>query len=107
MDYRTEDHRLIITIDDEERTELREAREENEDFDSDAFMCEFLEPLTCNSELDWIGPEETGDLTDAPILGIRDADNYETIVDRWAFMSYETISVQQALLDNGQAIFIQ
>ena len=97
--------KLILTVDAEERQELQEQKESNEDFDSDDFMIDFLEPLTCNSDLDWISPEETGDLTDAPMLGIRDEE--DNVVDRWAFMSYETRSVQQTLLTFGTATFIQ
>jgi len=99
------DGKLTITIDDEERDQLREAKTENEDFDSDAFMVDFLEPLTANSELDWTDAQFTGDLTDAPMLAIHDEDH--NVTERWAFMDYQVISVQQRLLDHGKAVFVQ
>lgn len=59
---------LTITADELERTELREL---GEDVHQDRTMHDWLEPLVCNSELEWIDPSETGDLTSAPMLGIR------------------------------------
>ena len=108
-------NRLTILIDDEER-ELLKAQETNgENLLSDSFMADFLEPLTCNSELDWVDPVEArdtfGDLTDAPMLGIYGVSD-ETrsnggreLCERWAFMSYETTSVLETLRDTGKAVF--
>lgn len=104
--------------------------------DSYAAMYDFLEPLTCNTELEWVSPAFTGDLTEAPMLGIygetvEDPDpNSETDVGkgrlagcwnnaegravrwfdpvdrRWAFMDYQLRSVLRELLDKGQVRFI-
>ena len=62
---------LELTVQSEERAELKDAFENKEDFGSDNFMYDFFERLTCNSEYEWIRPEEIGALTDCPILGIR------------------------------------
>ena len=95
--------RLIITVDDAERQEIREL----ESPDSDAAMVDFFERLTCNSELDWITPVEArenfGDLTDAPMLGLREAMGEPT--ERWAFMGYETQSVLSVLAATGSILF--
>lgn len=109
MKYETVGNKLVITIDQEERDQLLEESLENENFESDDFMCEFLEPLVCNSELNWIDSTMTGDLTDAPMLGIFDHENQDEqiVVDRWAFMDYMTKSVQRELLNHGQVTFIQ
>jgi hypothetical protein len=65
--------------------------------------CDFLEPLVCNSELDWIDPTETGDLTEAPMLGIRDEEG--KVIERWAYMDYQVRSFLSDLADNGYAVF--
>ena len=59
--------RLTLTVDPAERFELWGMDEE---IHQDDTMYEFFEHLVCNSELEWITPEWTGDLTDAPMLGI-------------------------------------
>lgn len=113
MQYKIDGNKLIITVDQEERDQLRLEKIENEDFESDDFMFEFLEPLICNSELNWVDPSITGDLTDAPILAIFNPDDPDdpfadqVILDRWAFMDYMVKSVTQELLDHGQVIFVQ
>ena len=96
--------RLTITVDDQERQHLREL----EQIERDHAMTGFLEPLTCNSDLEWINPADTGDLTDAPMLGIRFFNNEtrkETVLERWAFMDYQVRSVLEDLRDKGEAIF--
>lgn len=91
--------RLIIEVDSEERKQLAEM----EDLQSDNAMHEFLEPLTCNSELDWVRPEETGDLTDAPLLGIRSENMM--IAERWGYEPYQLRSPLVDLRDNGRVVF--
>ena len=86
---------LTITIDKYGQKTLYKL---GEDISSDQTMRDFFEILICSSELQWIAPEETGDLTAAPMLGIRDG---ETVVERWAFMDYQVRSVLQDLRDNG------
>jgi hypothetical protein len=98
--------RLVISIDKEEQRLLKEAAADESpefNFDSDYNMHEVFEHLVCNSELDWINPEDTGDMTSAPMLGIRAED--ETIINRWAFMDYQIISPQRRLMETGQTIW--
>lgn len=65
---------LVITADDEDRKELsdrkRQCEEDGENFVSDRVMEEVLEPLLCNSELEWSDAMSISALTDAPILAI-------------------------------------
>lgn len=90
---------------------------------------EALESLICNSELEWIRPEEIGALTDAPILGIRgDARKvpkrckypehlhitsgdgkhtyYQPVTAAWGFMDYQVRSFLTDLRDKGKAVFV-
>lgn len=118
---------LRITFTEEERENLRAIKDEPW-FDSDNNLFDILEPLTCNSELEWSSPEEIGALTSAPILatfgeerplrpdeeagrGNRLVGNNgrETLVQdvaqAWAFMDYAIRSVQQDLLEKGEAVW--
>jgi hypothetical protein len=96
---------LVITVDADEQTELKELREDEESFfHSDQTMHDQLEPLTCNSELNFVDPADTGDLTDAPMLGILDED--DKIVNRWAFMDYQVRSLLDDLADKGRAVLV-
>ena len=93
---------LIIKADERERRELKELVEEKGptiSTEGDA-----LESLTCNSELEWISPEETSDLTSAPMLGIRDESG--KVLSRWAFMDYQIKSFLTDLIETGKATFI-
>lgn len=96
-------------------------------------MGDIFDPLVSNSELEWINPADTHDLTDAPMLGILDeaqplankesfaphygftlAGNYGSppqihvhpILERWAFMDYQVRSPLEVLRDKGEAIFV-
>lgn len=104
--HRYTDHRLTIYADAEARKELAElAAEKGADFGCDDVMNEVFEHLLCNSELSWADAMETGDLTAAPMLALRDQ-NYN-VLDRWAFMDYQITSPQQRLLECGRCIFTQ
>jgi len=92
--------RLVITVDDGERAELSAL----DDIQSDVAMWDFLEPLVCNSDLDWISPAETGDLTDAPMLGRRNESG--EVMERWAFMDYQVRSPLEDFLSSGRAVFV-
>ncbi len=124
--------RLTITIDDAERQELREMQDGGARLEEDSELHNFFEPLTCNSELQWIPEGNTGGLTTAPMLGIcgedQDApESYSTdkshtgflfvgcnrgkfivmpIVERWAFMDYQVRSVLEDLRDKGECVFV-
>lgn len=125
MQYKIEPGALVITADPEDLKRLKELKEEHENFVCDDVMYEVFERLVCNSELEWIDPADTGDLTDAPMLGILGEtekglavagykhvgfwDGYSRrcpILSRWAFMSYQVISVQEVLLRDGKVRFL-
>ena len=95
-----EDQNLVLILDDWDIKTLKEL----EDLRSDSQMIEFLEDFTCNSELDWVDAQETGDLTDAPMLGIRNQDG--EVVARWAFMDYQVTSVLDELNEKGHCVFV-
>ena len=129
--HRIEKDKLIITVNAEDQAYLQEQARDNPDFNSDNFMTDLLEPLVCNSELQWIPNGVTGDLTSAPMLGIcgqtepapkgydyhdvgtglifvghwDGKDRVEPVLFRWAFMKYAITSVQAELARKGEAVF--
>jgi len=101
--------RLTITADAAERCELRQLTECGDGICSDATMVSFLESITCNSELDWIPEGETGDLTSAPMLGIREWEPMKheyVVLERWAWLDYQVRSLLEDLRDNGEAVLV-
>ena len=95
---------LTITADAGERANLVDL---GDSIHSDSTMVDVLEHITCNSELQWINPSETGDLTDAPLLGIYGAgpdDETPVISERWGFQSYAVRSLLQDLRDKGEVV---
>lgn len=101
------DNNLVLSVDLEEQTELQRAQAEDPDFDSDSYMHDLMEGLVCNSELDWVRPEQIGALTSAPILGVYADDPEEGKVrEAWAFMDYQVTSPQRELAETGRAIFV-
>lgn len=103
---------LTITADEGERANLRDLSTDGADYNisSDEAMVDFLEPLVCNSELEWVYPEATGDLTDAPMLGIITDDRAKGgrmgVTERWAHMSYQVRSLLQDLRDYGSVTLV-
>jgi hypothetical protein len=125
---------LEISLERGEKTMLRTYKRERPDFDSDLFMYEWFMQFIGNSEYEFTRPEYTGALTDAPMLGIygkarpikaeeedsmiyfnlagawEDSEGVMQtwvmdVLEAWAFMDYQVISVQQRLLDTGKAVF--
>jgi hypothetical protein len=104
---------LIITASREERAQLL-ADFSSPDAQAGADLYDVFEPLIANSELEWIDPSETGDLTSAPMLGIREGDSRDSVVrgeqyrilQRWAYMDYQVRSPVQDLIERGQAVFV-
>jgi hypothetical protein len=95
---------LALIADDDDRAFLREMKEGDPDqFGTIQSEIEALDSLIANSELDWIDPAECGDLTDAPILGIRDVDGVP--LERWGFMNYQVRTFLGDLIDDGRAVF--
>ena len=131
MDHNYDDKQLTITIDDDEKAELAEIKADDPDhFRSTDALFAFFEPLVANSELQWIDPSDTGDLTDAPMLGILGEegmknhtvflDNFglvecgkrghwtyaQPILNRWAFMDYQVDNPLEVLLNKGEIVFV-
>lgn len=94
---------LILTADAEDVAAIQGLRSESGEFGIQAEY-DALEGLLCNSELDWIRPEEIGALTAAPILGLRQEDGEP--IAAWAFMDYAIRSFLDDLCKTGRAIFI-
>lgn len=123
------DGRLRITADDNDRQRLAEMKEEYEGKPFATCEAEALEPLVCNSELDWIPEGTTSDLTSAPMLGIfgEEVNEHEAakvpsfgvikggsngfviyvqpVTHRWAYMSYQVRSFVDDLIDKGECIW--
>ena len=95
--------RLTLTASRKERAELDGVPPVF--FGSSVHEAEVLEDLLANSCLNWIYPEECGDLTDAPILGFRDEEGNAT-GERWGFMDYQVRSFCEDLRDKGATVFI-
>ncbi len=88
IDRSTPTGRLTITITAaEQKMYGKLAKERGEAFGTDDTMAELFEELLANSNLEWIDPAETGDLTSAPMVGLRDGDG--KVSARWAFMNYQ------------------
>lgn len=100
---------LILQVDANVQTELRDRRAElnadgSDAFSSDDTLYDTFEWLTCNTEFEFVQPEQTGDLTSAPLLGIRDEQG--NVIRRWGFMAYERRSPQDDLADTGRYEFV-
>lgn len=97
---------LVVVADDEVRATLRE-RNDNPDYNdlhSDEVLFDTFEPLICNSELQWVSPEEFSALTSAPIIGIYD-ETGTNVEKAWWYPGYELRSPQQDLLETGKCVF--
>lgn len=94
---------LRIEADESDREFLRECAA-SETLQSDDTMYEVFEKLTCNSDLQWVNPEELGALTSAPILGTCD-ETGTNIIDAWWYPGYELRSPQQDLMETGKCTF--
>jgi hypothetical protein len=97
----TYDTYAVLSVGPFEQAILQTLREEEPDeWGTDKTELEIMEQTLCNSEWDWIQPVETGDLTDAPMIGIRDEN--EQVIERYAFMSYAVRSFLDDLADKGE-----
>ena len=117
---------LALTADDAARKEIRELIESELHCGWRWMEVEALDCLTSNSELQWVNPADTGDLTDAPMLGVIGEETREKtgpfgavcvggdgkgpifspILERWGFMQYETRSFLEDLMETGKAVFV-
>lgn len=107
MKYKISDDRktLTVTVDAGERKLLRKLTKET-GIQSDEAMLDWFAVLISNADLEWINPSETGDLTSAPMLGIRNDQQPPEVIERWAFMDYQVRSVLEDLRDKGNAVFV-
>ncbi len=124
---------MRVSVSPELREELRKSKEDSESgFGSDQFEHEVMADAFCNSDYDWIRPEECGDLTDAPMFGLRgseipvptgldrhqrnklhitgynsetDFGTFQPVIKRWAFMDYALWSFCELFVDKGYADF--
>jgi hypothetical protein len=127
MKFTQNKSQLTIIVDSDEQMQLRELKLEiGDQFQSDKALRDFLEPLIANSELQWIDPSDTGDLTEAPMLGILGEESekgegpygavhvghwdgkdwYQPILQRWAYMDYQVRSPLNDMLAIGWSNFI-
>ena len=102
-------HALILSVDPATQAVLQSLRVElnadgSDAFSSDENLHDVFEWLACNSEYEFVSPAETGDLTSAPLLGIRDEQG--KVIKRWGFMQYEVHSPQDQLADTGRCEFV-
>lgn len=134
MKYTYDATSLTLFADEEDKAMIRECVAEEPSRGVRA-ECEVMEGLLANSALSWINPEDTGDLTEAPMLGIEGGDEYafhsdppegclwrryigrwedmdgvlrdwwSPIMARWAFMDYQVRSFLDDLLETGEARF--
>jgi len=96
--------KLLLSVNPDQAAWLRAIRIVNRGvWNTDSFMVELLDFFTCNSDYGWVSPVETGDLTDAPILGRRDEDG--KVTDRWAFMNYQIENFLDTLADEESVTF--
>jgi len=94
----------VLSCDPNTQAELMVIRDdEDSEWGSILTEHEILEWFTCSSEWEWIAPSETGDLTDAPMLGIRLYDEDGIVSERYAFMNYAVRSFLDDLADTGES----
>jgi hypothetical protein len=96
----------ILSCDPNTQAELMVIRDDvDSEWGSIKSETEILEWFTCNSEWDWIDPSETKDMTDAPIIGIREESisDLGSVIERYAFMSYALRSFLDDLADTGES----
>lgn len=94
--------RLTLRLRPEEKEELADLIEEHGSC-SPRTESEVMEHMLCNSELDWVTPEECGDLTCAPMIGLRNEEG--AVTERWAFEPYCVRAFEEDLRDTGEAVF--
>ena len=109
MNYKiSEDKKtLTITVDIAERMMLK--RMDEDELQADTTLHEFFEPRLDNSDLNWVYPEDCGDLTSAPMVGYveyKENGDRGKVLERWTFMDYAVRSPLEDLRDKGEAIFV-
>lgn len=136
MKFTISKDRKTLTIEADPATiknHLNELAELGRNIQSDEELHSCFESMLSNSELQWVTGQTSGDLTDAPMLGILgyevpDTANifdeiksnsfgmvqcgqnglrkyFQPILERWAYMNYAVRSPLEDLRDTGKAIF--
>lgn len=104
----TETGDLRISIDIEEQTELREAIAESIESEHYLFI-DLLEKVLCNSEWEFIAPEEIGALTDSFILSDTatrdDHGKLQSIESVYWYPDYQVKSEGGELAEYGEIVF--
>ena len=94
---------LKITIDKTDKIFLSEIKEDNNnELGSIKAEMEFFEPHICNSEWEWIAPEDIDALTSAPILGIKDEN--DEVIEAYGYMDYQVYSMLEELETHGEIL---
>lgn len=139
MKYSYTDEKLTLEADESDRANLRELKRDCDaggfPFGTTQHESEIIEGWLGNSDLQWCSPVDTGDLTDAPLLGIwgddtTDPENYvdsvfsapyfgfihsstangvkhyTPIVRRWGYEPYAARSFLTDLMETGKAVFL-
>lgn len=100
---------LFLKADSEERAVFKELLEDDDKPLSDVEAA-VLEPLICNSSLDWGYPEDYDDLTTAPMLAIKcnkDSEGEELkTIGRWIYEPYCLRTFVDDLVEKGWTKFI-
>lgn len=125
-DFRYNGDTLIIYCTREKQKELHyERRLAPELFGTDRALRDEFEEMIANSELEWVYPEDTHDLTEAPMLGVLGTEEpgvwgqygrvligmwggqswFAPIEQRWGYEPYQIRSPLDDLADKGRAVF--
>lgn len=118
--------KITFTLDQEEKNNIKSLRESEEDeVEISNAVEELLSNHFCNCELQWINPADTGDITEAPMLGILgetttedkgpygavhcgfwdEKARYNPITERWAYMNYQVEDPYLVLAEKGEITF--
>jgi hypothetical protein len=132
MTYEISEDRSCLTlqVDKFEQANLQSLRKlEPEQWGTWRTEAQVLENLLGNSELDWVQPTDTSDMTDAPLLGIVGNEEertreqtgpygavlaggdeggawYVPILERWGYAEYALHSFMDDLANKGEAVFL-
>lgn len=99
---------LIFWMYDEELLAELSAQVEENECGLNAILWDWWEWLICNTEIDWIRPEEIGALTDSPILGFVGRDDegeIDYLTDVWWYPNYMISGPETDLARHGYCIW--
>lgn len=91
--------RLVLRADAEDRATMRAEVAEGESLD-DAVEERMRESLFYNGPFQSVDPSETGDLTDAPMIGVKDED--DNVIIRFAYMDYQILDWREEIMETGE-----